>query len=469
MRKLILLLFYIALINNCYSQRQLVDSLSKLLTNEKTDTARVMILRDLVNVYRDLGEFDSAMRMVKQGWELSQKIHYKRGEAVMNNAKGTVLVDKGNRADALKLYIAALKINEELADHNGMSRNLNNIGIAYSGMEDYRTALSYFFRAVAAADEYNKHNSVRPFNSVALFNIVDCYIKLKAYDSASFYAQKMYDRGRATGDTKDMFGSMALMGVISKEKGDYKIALEYFRSYLNLIPPSGRYVYSGWSLMARIFEKMGEADSAIYYGKKAIPFFIKNQSLSEIADLGKLLSAVYTQEKNTDSSLHYLRIAMTAKDSLEQRGKTTEIANLLFNEKLKEEEKAEAVQKAKEERKRNLQYAAIALGLIAFLIFFFILSHSIIANQRLIKFLGILALLIVFEFINLFVHPYLDKWTDHSIPMMLAIMVCIAALLIPLHHKMEHWITHKLVEKNNRIRLAAAKKTILKLESEQTH
>jgi hypothetical protein len=48
--------------------------------------------------------------------------------------------------------------------------------------------------------------------------------------------------------------------------------------------------------------------------------------------------------------------------------------------------------------------------------------------------------------------------------MMLGIMVCIAALLIPLHHKLEHWITHKLVEKNKRIRLAAAKKTIEQLE-----
>jgi hypothetical protein len=47
---------------------------------------------------------------------------------------------------------------------------------------------------------------------------------------------------------------------------------------------------------------------------------------------------------------------------------------------------------------------------------------------------------------------------------MLAAMVCIAALLIPLHHKLEHWITHKMVEKNKKIRLAAAKKTIATLE-----
>jgi hypothetical protein len=47
---------------------------------------------------------------------------------------------------------------------------------------------------------------------------------------------------------------------------------------------------------------------------------------------------------------------------------------------------------------------------------------------------------------------------------MLIVLVAIAALLIPLHHKMEKWITEKMVEKNKKIRLAAAKKTIEKLE-----
>ena len=86
-----------------------------------------------------------------------------------------------------------------------------------------------------------------------------------------------------------------------------------------------------------------------------------------------------------------------------------------------------------------------------------------------IRFFGILALLIVFEFINLFLHPYLGNLTNHSPLLMLGIMVCIAALLIPVHHQLEKWITHRLVEKNKKIRLAAAKKTIAKLGGEKSN
>ena len=92
------------------------------------------------------------------------------------------------------------------------------------------------------------------------------------------------------------------------------------------------------------------------------------------------------------------------------------------------------------------------------------ISQTIIVRSGLVRFLGVLALLLVFEFINLFLHPIIANFTHHSQVAMFLIMVSIAALLVPVHHKLEKWITNKLVEKNKRIRLEAAKKTIANLE-----
>jgi hypothetical protein len=44
--------------------------------------------------------------------------------------------------------------------------------------------------------------------------------------------------------------------------------------------------------------------------------------------------------------------------------------------------------------------------------------------------------------------------------------MCIAALLIPLHHRLQTWMTQQLVQKNRRLRLIAAKKTIALLDAE---
>ena len=120
--------------------------------------------------------------------------------------------------------------------------------------------------------------------------------------------------------------------------------------------------------------------------------------------------------------------------------------------------------KAEEQRHQNIQFAFIAFAIISFIILFLLFSRSVVANEKWISFFGILGLLIVFEFINLLIHPWLVTFTHESPVLMLLALVAIASLLIPFHHKMEDWIKEKMVEKNKAIRLAAAKKTIENLE-----
>jgi hypothetical protein len=133
---------------------------------------------------------------------------------------------------------------------------------------------------------------------------------------------------------------------------------------------------------------------------------------------------------------------------------------LSFKEQLRSIEDAAKKSEEADQRKQNIQFILIAFGIISFIIVFLLLSRSFITNTKAIEFLGIIALLIIFEFLNLLLHPFLEKVTHHSPVLMLLALVCIAALLVPLHHKVEKWATAKLVEKNKTIRLANAKKTI---------
>ena len=99
---------------------------------------------------------------------------------------------------------------------------------------------------------------------------------------------------------------------------------------------------------------------------------------------------------------------------------------------------------------------------------FLLLSRSIIVNTRVIEVVGVIGLLILFEFINLVIHPYLAEFTNDSPLLMLLILVAIAAIIVPVHHRLEHWIKHKLVEKNKTIRLEAAKRTIEQLGGQKS-
>ena len=189
----------------------------------------------------------------------------------------------------------------------------------------------------------------------------------------------------------------------------------------------------------------------------------KNQFRKIETDAARQLSLLY-ENINDKEALQYYKLSMDVKDSIFNASATAQIQAMTFNEQERQREINQSKLKDAEERKHNLQYAAIAIALITFLILFFTLSRSIVVKTKFIEFFGVLGLLAVFEFINLFIHPYLSHATNDSPVLMLLILIGIGALLVPLHHRLEKWITKIMVEKNKKIRLEAAKKTIQQLE-----
>ena len=182
---------------------------------------------------------------------------------------------------------------------------------------------------------------------------------------------------------------------------------------------------------------------------------------------GNFLADYYKSIQKIDSAYLYLNLTVAAKDSLFSQEKSKQIQNLSFTEMLRQQEISEEATSKREERNINIQNMFIAVGLVSFTILFFLLSNSVIVNEKWIKYLGIIGLLFVFEFINLFIHPYISYATHHSPLGILLISVVIAALIVPLHHRAENLVTHKIVEKNKILRLAAAQKLIAKLEAEK--
>ena len=175
---------------------------------------------------------------------------------------------------------------------------------------------------------------------------------------------------------------------------------------------------------------------------------------------------VFDSLRNKDSAYYYARLEANISAQIFSQNNINKIQALAFNEQIRLIEEEAKKTEEEQRRKQNIQFALIALGIITFVILFLLLSRRHITNTKLIQFLGVVALLLVFEFLNLLLHPFLERITHHSPVLMLLALVCIAALLVPLHHKLEKWATHKLVEKNKQVRLAAAKRTIEELEKE---
>ena len=447
MKKIILLLLVSFRILNIHAQTNEIDSLKKLLQKEKKDTNRVMLLADLSAAYAT-NKVDTAMLLGLEALSLSQRIGFVKGEATSLTQVGLAYHILGNEPKAMEVWLQSLKLNEKINNLAGIARDLHAIGLVYSGQGEYHQAIDYFFKAKKINQQISNKREIR----INLQGIVTSYIELKQYDSARFYAQRIFE----VSGKEPYF----LMGGIYLATGENKLALEYYRMSINTY----------WNLnsiflnMAKLFENEGQIDSTLLYVNRALEFSKGRGSTRGVLDASNFLSSFYEKRGNVDSAFFYIKVAKAISDSLFSKEKISQLQSLDFDEKLRQMEIATTELKSKKERKHNLQYAAIAIALITFIILFLLLSRSIIVKTKFIEFFGVLGLLAVFEFINLFIHPYLTHATNDSPVLMLVVLIAIGALLIPLHHRLEKWITKIMVEKNKKIRLDAAKKTIQQLE-----
>ena len=439
-----------------------IDSLKKLLETELADTNRIWVLN---NLGRNISNSDTTLLLAKQAIELSRLIGFKKGEAEAYNNLGYWFNQKGNYPRALENYLTAIKIAEDIGFKAGLKRSFNSISTVYLYLKDYDTSISYARKARRLAMQLHDMH----IHAFAASWLSKAYLELHREDSALRYAQESYEVASRTKDPLGLYMATARLGEINAATGNYNLALEYLRLSLHFSKKDRRFfrIAGAHQQLADAFKSVAMKDSCLWHAKQAFSISQSENLTATFLSSSLLLSTLY-EGKDDSESLRYHQYAMAAKDSLFSQEKNRQIDALSVKENLRQKEIEAARLLAEEDREHNLQYAAIALGLVLFVILFFLLSHSVVANEGLIKFLGVLALLIVFEFINLLLHPFLAKLTHHSPLMMLIVMVCVAALLIPLHHRLEKWIIHRLIEKNKKIRLAAARKTLATLEEEQT-
>lgn len=461
---LFLLLVWCQAATTSRAQTHIIDSLQQLLLTKIPDSTRSLALSKLGAQYM-ISDPDTALLLSQQGLTLARQINYINGEAIGLNQTASVLNITGNYPKALEFFLEALKKGEALGNPLRIGASLVNIGSVYYYQGDYRLAINYSLEAKKLFESSDN----KPILMNTLLNLGDYYEKWNRLDSARFYTQQAYELALSLQDIDFTGMTLNNMGNIYTKMGQPVIAMEFYRSGLaHLTMVSDDDAICECSLgMARLFQKSNNRDSCLYYARLSMTTAQKGGFTKRILNASNFLSDYYKSINMIDSAYVYLTATVAAKDSLFSQEKSRQIQNLSFTEMLRQQEKAEEAIAAREERVINIQYAVILIGIISFAILFLLLSRSIIANEKWIKFLGILGLLFIFEFINLVIHPYLSTVTHHSPLGILLISVAIAAVLVPVHHHAENWVTHKMTEKNKRLRLAAAKRIVSKLEEEQ--
>jgi tetratricopeptide (TPR) repeat protein len=458
MRKIVTLFCFIAGMQTAFAQTDSIDIKLQTILSEKNDDARIGKLYDYVLLIQG---FDPNLNLIIAQKLLlqAQKQKDKPAEAFAYSQIGYQAFTTGNRNKSLEYSLKSLRIAEGINNPSVLA--IVNNRLAHSYHLDLNKQLKFYQTAFTESLKTNNFT----IQYIICTNTGSTFIKMNVFDSALIYlqrAEQISSKAKIKGYIGNMF---SLTGKVYGKLRNQTLATAYFNLALKEVAQfnSPRDLGTVYSDIATYYNDEGQTDSCTHYAKKAIEVVENTPFKNEAVEAAKLLMNIY-RNKNNDLAMKYADMYRIANDSINNLKSIQQNQLLTFEEDLRQQEVVVGKIKEEDERKQNIQYALIALGIIVLLTLYLLLSRSFITNTKLIEFFGVIALLIVFEFLNLLLHPFLERITNHSPVLMLLALVCIAALLVPLHHKVEKWSTAKLVEKNKKIRLASAKKTIEELE-----
>ncbi|HMX36878.1 MAG TPA: tetratricopeptide repeat protein [Ferruginibacter sp.] len=443
------------LLSNCLSaQKQKADSLMNLLNAEKQDTNRVKLMWRLASVMSVYSP-DTALVYAQKSLNLATEIKYSDGQSKAMGVLASSFRKLGNYSRALEYNFRKLQLAEKETNPDDLATVLMNIGIIYRYQEEYPNALLYYYKADSVIQQYKLEDS----RYYILMNLGDVYDRMNKPDSAFDYFNKSLIVSTSLKNEDFIGNSMTGLGHTYLKMGNYDFAkLNYYSAIGHLRTSNNDEVLCEAYLgLANLFKKTGgSVDSAIFYAHRSLDLAETDGFLNWQLDATRFLTDLYKDNKNIDSAFVYLSKGQQLNDSINSKEKIRKIQLLSSNENLRQLEIAERNRIAAKERKQQLQYLFIGIFIPGFFLLTLLLSRIRI-HPRIIKVLGILSLLILFEYLLLLLHPTVAELTHHTPVLEMLIFVSIAAILIPAHHRIEGWLIKKLIHRNESIRFRKVK------------
>ncbi|MBK6341272.1 MAG: hypothetical protein IPF41_01455 [Flavobacteriales bacterium] len=440
-----------------------VDSLE---TRERTATdprTKMVAINRLTGQYAFLGRTEDCMKTAIQGLELAETTKNDTLLAMANFGIGVAFTKLSDVNGALRHFNIAFEGYQQIGDSMRMSLTCKETAIVYQQVGDIDGTLRYMRKAQA-------YGLGQGFYGRSMTILARCHMDRGDLDSALYYA-RLADVMKVPGT--DPYGYAAyklIMAAVHAARGEGDVAEPYYKRALAVADSAGTLdaLIGGSAGYAKLLIGQGRAEEALAYARKGFAATDEVRQPTLMIRSTTALSDAFAANGMIDSALVYSKLAHAWRDSLAALQNRSQLQNQLFTQELKDREDAKLRAEEVASRSRNIQFGIIALIVITLGIFLLIFSRTSVVGAKAIKNLSLIALLLFFEFINLLLHPFLDRITNHSPILMLLCMAAIAGLLIPLHHRMEKLITNMLVSKNNRVRLEAARRTIEELEARPT-
>ena len=169
----------------------------------------------------------------------------------------------------------------------------------------------------------------------------------------------------------------------------------------------------------------------------------RNGQLENVQGAYKQLDTLYERKGDFKLASQYNGLYYQYKDSIDKLKKENEIAQIEALDEQQRRSREEAEQEEIKRKRNQIQYMSITIG-IGILFIALVMMGWFKVSAGTIRAIGFFSFLIFFEFLFLIFKKNIYGIT-HGEPLYdLAFMIGLAAILVPLHHWLEHKVIHFL-------------------------
>lgn len=424
-----------------------MDSLISLLDGMQDDSNKVQLLNRISFEYNSISPYDG-ISYGMQAMVLAEELEWVPGIARANSSLGANYFSLSDFPNAYTFWLKALALNEKSGNKNGVANHLHNIGLVFLSQKDYGKALDYFNRALKVSQEIGN----KAFASNSYTAIGNIYMAQKNHAKALEYFFKALAMDKQGDRKKAISTDLLNIGEVYEGQGDHERALEM--------------LYRGLEIKKSIVDRNGMSKAMGLIGKTLYNKYLqtadKNMLSSGISFLDSSImiarnigfletvqnsSEVLAKAREASGefklSLKAYKQYYTIKDSIFSISRQNEIFNLEKRAELEEKEREMERLEEIKERKKYTQIAGISLFIIVLISSVILMTKSRIKPVYL-DLLSTFSLIILFEFIQLLMHGTIEKITHHDLLLTYLCLLLLAAVVIPIHHKLEHWMKKKV-------------------------
>lgn len=438
-----------------------IDSLKNEFQKSTTDTARSLLLSKISFAYHNIST-TKGLSIGKQAYDLAIKENFSTGQANALNALATNYNVQSDYPNSIECYLKALRIYEHKKDTFGITTILSNLSISYLNRDNFSKAEEVLQRSLALSLILKDQEKI----ATNYTNLANIKYKQKKFENAVSIFYKVARISRELKDEEGVAIAYNNIGACYSELNKPELALLYFDSSYVMFKKLENYRGAGVSLFGKAEHLSKYLDSAQQLGQtklelassaeslflQAENYLQRTQSIESLASINEELSNLAEKMNDPAKALKFYKMAKIYRDSVFNEKSAEKVTSLQMQYEL---EVAETEAKYKAElalAEENRKYYMQVAGVIAFVLG--IVSLLLYLRKRKIKpftlkILGSFSLLVVFEFITLLLHPHIIHLTHHHLVFTLLCLVVLASIVVPAHHKIEHWLHSKLVSHTN--------------------